>query len=176
MREAAFKFDPNHPSSGSTEAFNVDSMTPVVFKEMLKLTFNLKVDRAELGAILKEFKPDLAAGNNTSIPSADFLRYFLRIGKSSHTRSLILRVTHNQMDDCTTYYLYFIAGIDLRDKAVKEQRQKQMIASQQMEEMRRQKKKEAEDKMQQEVNFNFSERDEISAKEKLRSSSMKYDR
>ena len=62
----------------------------------------------------------------------------------------------------------FIAGIDLRDKAIKEQRQKQMIASRQLEEMRRQKKKEAEDKMQQEVNFNFSERDEISAKEKLR--------
>jgi len=118
---------------------------------------------------------DLAA-DNTNIPSADFLRYFLRIGKSLHTRSLILRVTRSQMDDCTTYYVYFITGIDLRDKAVKERRQKQMIASQQMEEMRRQKKKEAEDKMQQEVNFNFSERDEISAKEKLRSSSMKYDR
>ena len=98
LREAAFKFDPNHPSSSSTEAFNVDSMTPVVFKEMLKLTFNLKVDRSELGAILKEFKADLAA-DNTSIPSADFLRYFLRIGKGLQTRSLVLRVTHNQMDD-----------------------------------------------------------------------------
>lgn len=38
------------------------------------------------------------------------------------------------------------------------------------------KKKEAEDKMQQEVDFNFSERDEISVKDKLRRSSMKYDR
>lgn len=93
LHQAAFNFDPNHPSSGSTEAFNVDYMTVVVFKEMLKLTFNLKVDRAELGAILREFKADFgtrAAGdssnNNTNnhtstdIPAAEFLRYFMRIG------------------------------------------------------------------------------------------------
>jgi hypothetical protein len=79
LHQAAFNFDPNHPSSGSTEAFNVDSMSSVVFKEMLKLTFNLKVDRAELGAILREFKADFAA-ENTTIPSAEFLRYFMRIG------------------------------------------------------------------------------------------------
>jgi len=79
LHQAAFNFDPNHPSSGSTEAFNVDSMSSVVFKEMLKLTFNLKVDRAELGAILREFKADFSA-DNTTIPSAEFLRYFMRIG------------------------------------------------------------------------------------------------
>jgi len=45
-----------------------------------------------------------------------------------------------------------------------------------MEEMRLQKIKEAEDKMQQEVDFNFNDRDEISVKEKLRNISMKYDR
>jgi len=60
--------------------------------------------------------------------------------------------------------------------ALKDQRQKQLSISRQMEEMRLRKKKEAEDKMQQEVDFNFSERDEISVKEKLRTSSMKYDR
>lgn len=59
---------------------------------------------------------------------------------------------------------------------MKDQRQKQLSISRQMEEMRLRKKKEAEDKMQQEVDFNFSERDEISVKEKLRTSSMKYDR
>lgn len=79
LQEAAFKFDPNHPSCGSTEAFNVNYLKPAVFKEMLKLTFNLKVDRAELGAILKEFKPDIE--DDPNIPAAEFLRYFLRIGK-----------------------------------------------------------------------------------------------
>ena len=43
---------------------------PTTNREMLKLTFNLKVDRAELGAILKEFDPNI----EDEIPAADFLR------------------------------------------------------------------------------------------------------
>jgi hypothetical protein len=77
LHDAAFKFDPNHPASGSVEAFNVNFLKPAVFKEMLKLTFNLKVDRAELGAILKEFDPNI---ESLLIPASEFLRYFLRLG------------------------------------------------------------------------------------------------
>ena len=43
----------------------------------MKLTFNLKVDRAELGAILKEFDPNF---EGSQIPASEFLRYFLRLG------------------------------------------------------------------------------------------------
>jgi len=43
---------------------------------MLKLTFNLKVDRAELGAILKEFNEE----ELQEVPSSEFLRFFFRIG------------------------------------------------------------------------------------------------
>ena len=32
LREAAFKFDPKHPASGSTEALDVDFLKPIVFK------------------------------------------------------------------------------------------------------------------------------------------------
>jgi hypothetical protein len=32
MKDAAFKFDPNHPASGDTEAFNVNFLRPAVFK------------------------------------------------------------------------------------------------------------------------------------------------
>lgn len=32
LKDAAFKFDPKHPASGSTEAFNVNFLQPAVFK------------------------------------------------------------------------------------------------------------------------------------------------
>lgn len=83
LHEAAFKFDPKHPSSGSTEAFEVNAMTPAVFKEMLKLTFNLKLGRTETAAVLKDFQPDIVEDSLTSIPAAEFLRYFIRIGTYS---------------------------------------------------------------------------------------------
>ncbi len=46
-------------------------------RELIKLTFNLKVDRDELGAILKAFDGDISE-QNSNINASDFLRYFLR--------------------------------------------------------------------------------------------------
>lgn len=143
LHEAAFKFDPTMPACGSTEAFNVNYMRPAVFKEMLKLTFNLKVDRAELGAILKEFNPNL---EDSLIPASEFLRYFLRL------------------------------GLDARDKARAEQRQKQLELTQQAEQESLKKLNEATQKLNLEVDYNFSEAAEECAKEKLLAASMKYDR
>jgi Ca2+-binding EF-hand superfamily protein len=110
---------------------------------MLKLTFNLKVDRAELGAILKEFDPNI---ESSLIPASEFLRYFLRL------------------------------GIDVRDKARAEQRQKQLELNAQMEQEQAKKLAEASAKMNLEVDYNFSESAEESAKEKLLVASTKYDR
>eukprot|EP01039_Chlorochromonas_danica_P011214 gene11214-12506_t len=73
---AAKNFDPYHPSSPSTAAFDVKFIKPAAFKEMLKLTFNLKVDRAELGAILKEFCEEEVQ----QVPSSDFMKFFFRVG------------------------------------------------------------------------------------------------
>lgn len=110
---------------------------------MLKLTFNLKVDRAELGAILKEFNPNI---EDTLIPASEFLRYFLRL------------------------------GFDARDKARTEQRQKQLEQSLLAEQESVKKLTEAGAKMSLEVDYNFSETAEDSAKEKLLVASTKYDR
>jgi hypothetical protein len=46
------------------------------FREMLKLTFNLKIDRSELGAILM----DMCKEEVQDVPGNDFLRYFFRVG------------------------------------------------------------------------------------------------
>lgn len=67
-------------------------------------------------------------------------------------------------------------GIDLRDKAAKDQREKQLLMNQQVEAEIVKKRKAAEAKMNQEVDFNFTERDEIIAKDKLQLASLKYDR
>ena len=110
---------------------------------MLKLTFNLKVDRAELGAILKEFDPEI---DSSSIPASDFLRYFLRL------------------------------GIDARDKARMEQRQRQIELNTLAEQEILKKLKYAEEKLNLEVDYNYSESSEEAAKEKLLIAATKYDR
>lgn len=110
---------------------------------MLKLTFNLKVDRAELGAILKEFDPNI---ESTLIPASEFLRYFLRL------------------------------GIDARDKARMEQRQRQLELNALAESASTKKLTQAEAKMNLEVDYNFSQAAEESAQEKLKTAAAKYDR
>lgn len=110
---------------------------------MLKLTFNLKLDRAELGAVLKEFDPNF---EGSQIPASEFLRYFMRL------------------------------GIDARDKARAEQRQRQLELNLLAEQESTKKLTQATAKMNLEVDYNFSESAEESAKEKLLVAATKYDR
>lgn len=86
LETAAKAFDPGHPSAPSTAGFNVNAVRPGVFREMLKLTLNLRVNPAELGAILKEFRPDIGE----EIPASDFLKFFYRLGFEArdHDRQL----------------------------------------------------------------------------------------
>lgn len=109
---------------------------------MLKLTFNLKVDRAELGAILRDFNPSV----EKDIPASEFLRYFIRL------------------------------GIDGRDQLKAIQRSKQMKLTQQAEEEAQKKLAQTAAKLSLEADYNFSNQDEKSAIEKLKSCSSKYDR
>lgn len=87
LETAAKAFDPGHPAAPSTAGFNVNAVKPNVFREMLKLTLNLRVNAAELGAILKEFRPDITDG---PIPASDFLKFFYRLGFEArdHERQL----------------------------------------------------------------------------------------
>lgn len=109
---------------------------------MIKLTFNLKLDPKELGAVVKEFKPDV----EKDIPASEFLKYFLRL------------------------------GIDLRDEQRAEQRKKQELMDKQAAEERAKKMEEKNQKLKTHVDFNFSDEDERRVMEKLRSSSVKYDK
>ena len=58
------------------DAFESESLPPHVFKEQLKLAFNVKVSMPELGALMSYYDP---AGKG-SVHSKDFLNAFLRLG------------------------------------------------------------------------------------------------
>ena len=143
LEAAAKAFDPGHPAAPSTAGFNVNAVKPSVFREMLKLTLNLKVNAAELGAILKEFRPDITDG---PIPASDFLKFFYRL------------------------------GFEARDHDRQLQRKRQEELDKKAEEERQRKIAEANKKLKTFVDYNFSEGDESSAMEKLRTASEKYDK
>ncbi|KAJ1442366.1 hypothetical protein B484DRAFT_66814 [Ochromonadaceae sp. CCMP2298] len=132
---------------------------------MLKLTFNLKVDRAELGALLKEFDRNIDHGHHSpvpdesgelpgasepapklQIPASEFLRFFLRL------------------------------GINGRDAALRAQRKKQKHLDVAAIAQQESKLSEAQAKMNQDIDFNFSMEAEDKAQEKLRAAAARYDR
>jgi hypothetical protein len=50
-----FRYDKNHPSAMSLEAFEGAKMTAPVFKEQLKRVFHIKLTAAELAALMRHF-------------------------------------------------------------------------------------------------------------------------
>lgn len=72
LTQAAYKYDKNHPGSGSLEGFMGRSMEPGVFGKMLHKTFHVKLSGKELGAIISIYDAD----GNGEIDSAEFLSNF----------------------------------------------------------------------------------------------------
>lgn len=83
LRVAATKYDKNHPAAVSLKGFEVSFMTAGVFREMLKRTFNIKVSRAELLALVKQFE-DKSHENHVNCP--DFLTAFFKMGFEERNR------------------------------------------------------------------------------------------
>lgn len=112
----------------------------------MKLIFNLKLDRFELGAILKEFKPNILDDGN-KIPASEFLKYFFRVGYEAREKEKAdQRLLQQQLDQ----------------KAI--------------EEAKRKKEEDDRKKLSVQVNFNFSETDERLAMEKQLVAAEKYDK
>lgn len=76
LAEAAFKFDPASPGPMGLTAFNGKKMTPAVFKEMLRRTFNMKITAPELAALISEFDKD----GSKQIDCAEFMVKFTTLG------------------------------------------------------------------------------------------------
>jgi Ca2+-binding EF-hand superfamily protein len=76
LSDAAFKFDPASPGPMGLVAFNGKKMTPAVFKEMLRRTFNMKITTAELAALIVEFDKD----GSKNIDCSEFMVRFTTLG------------------------------------------------------------------------------------------------
>jgi len=146
LQEAAIKFDPNHPASPNLDCFAILSMKASVFREMTKRVLNLKFDKKELGSIIQNFLLDSENTENFEVKSEKFIRYFLK------------------------------EGFDGREKEKIGQRLKQKQFQE--------KTKEDEIKLQLEINskkafqidYKYTEKDELAVIEKLRIASTKYDK
>lgn len=96
ITKAAREYDPNHPSSMSLSAFDGASMTPAVFREMLKRVLGILLTDKELGALIKQFDKD---GDN-KINCPEFMVKFTSLGfkeKSKiRTTQLVLQSEHDK--------------------------------------------------------------------------------
>lgn len=82
LKNAAKKYDKNHPASVSLEGFDAKFLKPGVFREMVRRTFNLHFTGKELGAAVKTFDK---VGDGT-INCRDFLVYFFQVGYAERNR------------------------------------------------------------------------------------------
>lgn len=76
VREAAIKYDKNHPSALGLEGFDAEYLTPGAFKEMLKRTFNINLTIPELAALISVYRYQKSENANP----AEFVKAFLKIG------------------------------------------------------------------------------------------------
>jgi len=74
MSLASFKYDKNHPSSLGLDGFDGSDLSPGVFKEMCKRTFNMKLTNKEVAALLDIFDKD----GDRKISTSEFLNHFFR--------------------------------------------------------------------------------------------------
>lgn len=166
LKHAAKSFDVMHPQTPSLEGLISAIVKPAEFREICKRTFNLQLNRAELGAVLNAFNE--STGNQSrhneneeegeiegeeggqsaqsNIVCGDFIKYFLRM------------------------------GVDLRDRerADNRKRNEKLIKKAAEEEKKREDEKA--NKLTTSVDFDFSEVDEARAMHKLTVASTKYDK
>lgn len=96
LSDAAFKFDPASPGPMGLTAFNGKKMSPAVFKEMLRRSFNMKITMPELAALIVEFDKD----GTKNIDCSEFMVRFTALGferRSATRKSQLDR--QRQMDE-----------------------------------------------------------------------------
>ena len=93
LTKAAFKYDPNGTGAVSLRAFDAGYLTPTVFKETLKRTFDLQLDLREFGAIMQKFDPKRTG----KVHSKNFLNEFFRIGQEERDKARLAQIEKNRI-------------------------------------------------------------------------------
>jgi hypothetical protein len=83
---AAVKYDRTHPGAVQLDAFDCESMPPHIFKEQLKMTFNVQLSIPELTAFVRNFNKDTPDEDNVNCSA--FLVTFFRMGFKEKNRRL----------------------------------------------------------------------------------------
>jgi hypothetical protein len=186
MEKAAKDFDPKHPQSPNLDGLmGVPLVKPAEFREILKRTFNLAVDKAELGVILVEFNNylnkninappnpdqedsiDICVQNDGNIVSPD---------KTVQSNVSTGAVDTKQVQ-CAKFIKYFLkVGLELRDKERVSNLKKQEYLNKLAEDERIRKQQELDGKLTVLVDFDYSEKDEGTCMHKLLEAATKYDK
>ena len=82
FRAAAARYEKGHPSSVGLEGFEAKVLNPAEFREILKRTFNLKLNPQELAVAMELF--DLEKKGH--VVSSEFLVTFFKMGADERTR------------------------------------------------------------------------------------------
>lgn len=155
LAAAAVKYDKNNPGAVSLEGFNAQTITPAVFRELLKRTFNVVLTPYELGACVKYFEygrdnfveeKEYEANDNTiPVDCKAFLVHFFQLGFSGRSKERAKQL-RKQRDD----------------NAKREREAHDKLAGQWA-------------KTNVEIDYNFSVGDEASAFEKIHAAAEKFD-
>jgi Ca2+-binding EF-hand superfamily protein len=148
IRVAALKYDRTHPSAMNLDGFNGSFLSPGVFREMLKRTFNIHLTPTELKAMVDVYDTNRRnlEQNEQKINCTEFLKQFFKF--SFDEKSKIHREILNQQRES--------------ERCVAEEK--------------RRKQREAEEKMEQEVDYSFTEQEKQKGLEKVKKAAIKYDK
>lgn len=94
LRKAAAAYRKSHSSSVSLDGFNGTYLTPGIFREMLKRTFNIFLTGKELGAMVKYFDED----DRGEVSCKSFLVYVGRTGAEERGRQHSLGLLKQKED------------------------------------------------------------------------------
>lgn len=95
LRLAAFHYDKNHPSAVSLQGFNATHLSPGLFRETLRRTFNISLTPKELAVVTRKFDSD----KRGLINNHDFLVYFTRTGYEERTKFWSQQLEKNRREE-----------------------------------------------------------------------------
>ena len=172
LAEAAFKFDPATPGPMGLTAFQAQYLSPAVFREMLKRSFNLRVSDAELAALIDEYESPSAEKH---VDCRVFMVKFTQMGfeRRNEVRGAKEEALGTKTKSLTLFKIFppkklfqvRLAQLDKNRAGLKE-----------LKEQHEQKTKDLADKMAEKADYSFSNDDFASALEKVRKCAANYDR